>query len=87
MSGSGTVQNCRVIRSTDNGATWSSPSVIAILGVDKNWIAADQTSGPYANYLYTVMTASSGGNFKQKLLTMVLRLHKPVTLPLKVYQE
>jgi hypothetical protein len=64
MSGSGTVQNCRVIRSTDNGATWAA-SVIGILGVDKNWMAADQTSGPYANYLYTVMTASSGGNFNR----------------------
>ena len=64
MSGSGGVQNCRVIRSIDNGTTWSA-SVIGILGVDKNWIAADQTSGPYANYLYTVMTASSGGNFNR----------------------
>jgi hypothetical protein len=65
MSGSGTIQNCRVIRSTNNGTTWLSPSVIAITGVDKNWMAADQTSGPYANYIYTVMTASSGGNFNR----------------------
>ncbi|MEO8233144.1 MAG: sialidase family protein, partial [Ignavibacteriota bacterium] len=62
MSGSGGVQNCRVIKSTNNGTTWGS-SVIAVLGVDKNWIAADQTSGPYANYLYTVMTDSVGGSF------------------------
>ena len=64
MSGSGSIQNCRIIRSTDNGATWS-PSVIGVLGVDKNWMAADQTSGPYANYIYTTMTGSSGGNFNR----------------------
>ena len=28
--------------------------------MDKNWIAADQTSGPYANYVYTTMTPGSG---------------------------
>ena len=62
MSGSGTIQNCRVIRSTNNGATWGT-SVIAVLGNDKNWIAADQTSGPYANYIYTTMTNSGTGSF------------------------
>lgn len=62
MSGSGTIQNCRVIRSTNNGATWGT-SVIAVLGNDKNWIAADQTSGPYANYIYTTMTNSGAGSF------------------------
>ena len=64
MSGSGGIQNCRVIRSTNNGTTWSA-SVIAVLGVDKNWIAADQTAGPNANNIYTVMTGSSGGNFNR----------------------
>ncbi|MBI4534934.1 MAG: exo-alpha-sialidase, partial [Ignavibacteriae bacterium] len=53
---------CRVIRSTDNGATWTA-AVTAISGVDKNWIAADQTMGPFANYVYTTMTRSGGGNF------------------------
>ena len=62
MSGSGCIQNCRVIRSTDNGTTWGT-SVVAVLGNDKNWIAADQTSGPYANYLYTTMTNSGSGSF------------------------
>lgn len=64
MSGSGTIENCRVIKSTNNGTTWGT-SVIAVLGGDKNWIAADQTSGPYANYIYTTMTATSftAGNF------------------------
>ncbi|MFO7613504.1 MAG: T9SS type A sorting domain-containing protein [Bacteroidales bacterium] len=61
MYGGGTIQGCKVVVSTDNGQTWG-PPVIAIAGVDKNWIAADQTNGPYANYVYTVMTASSGGN-------------------------
>ena len=51
MSGSGSlIENSRVIRSTDNGTTWGA-SVIAVLGNDKNWIAADQTTGPYANYV------------------------------------
>jgi photosystem II stability/assembly factor-like uncharacterized protein len=59
----GNIIGCKVIVSTDNGVTWS-PSVTAIAGVDKNWIAADQTAGPYANYVYTTMTAGSGvGNF------------------------
>ncbi len=63
MSGSGSlIENSRVIRSTDNGTTWGA-SVIAVLGNDKNWIAADQTSGPYANYLYTTMTNSGTGSF------------------------
>lgn len=64
MSGSGGIQNSRVIKSTNNGTTWGT-SVIAVLGGDKNWIAADQTSGPYANYIYSTMTATSfaAGNF------------------------
>ena len=54
----GFVTGGRVLKSTDNGATWGS-SVIAILGGDKCWIAADQTDGPYANYVYVTMTNSS----------------------------
>ncbi len=59
-----TIQGCKVITSQDNGATWGSP-VTAINGGDKNWIAADQTAGPYANYAYTCMTSNSynSGNF------------------------
>jgi photosystem II stability/assembly factor-like uncharacterized protein len=52
----GNIIGCKVIRSTDNGATWSA-AVTSISGADKNWIAADQTSGPYANYVYTTMTS------------------------------
>lgn len=59
----GGITGCRVIRSTDNGTTWGTP-VHAINGVDKNWIAADQSAGPYSNYVYCVFTAGSGnGNF------------------------
>ncbi|MFH1937338.1 MAG: T9SS type A sorting domain-containing protein, partial [Bacteroidota bacterium] len=62
MYGSGGVQGCKVAVSSDNGTTWG-PITTAIYGVDKNWIAADQTAGPYANYVYTVMTRNGGGNF------------------------
>ena len=62
MYGASSIQGCVVIKSTDNGATWGS-GVIAIAGVDKNWITCDQTNGPYANYVYTCMTNSSTGNF------------------------
>ncbi len=55
----GSVSGCKVIKSTDNGATWTS-AVTSVAGNDKNWIACDQTSGPYANYVYTCMTP---GNF------------------------
>ncbi len=62
MYGSSSIQGALVIRSSDNGATWTSP-VVAVSGVDKCWLAADQTSGPYANYVYATMTGSGGGNF------------------------
>ena len=53
----GGIAGCKVIVSTNNGQTWSA-AVTSIAGGDKNWIAADQTSGPYANYVYTTMTRS-----------------------------
>jgi PKD repeat protein len=56
------IQGCKVVKSTDNGQTWG-PAVIAINGNDKNWIACDQTAGPYANYVYTTMTNSGSGRF------------------------
>ncbi|MFN0157181.1 MAG: hypothetical protein ACKVRP_03805 [Bacteroidota bacterium] len=58
----GPILGCKVMVSSNNGTTWS-PSLTAIDGVDKNWIACDQTAGPFANYVYTGMTASGGGNF------------------------
>ena len=57
----GGITGCKVIKSTDNGTTWSA-SVTSVSGRDKNWIAADQTSGPYANYIYTTMTGPSTGS-------------------------
>jgi len=53
------IQGCKVIVSTNNGATWSAAQT-SVAGNDKNWMAADQTTGPYANYIYTTMTP---GNF------------------------
>ncbi len=48
-----------VVRSTNNGVNWAT-GVSGNVGNDKNWIAADQTNGPYANYIYGAMTP---GNF------------------------
>ncbi|MEI7726255.1 MAG: T9SS type A sorting domain-containing protein [Bacteroidota bacterium] len=63
----GNIAGCKVIASTDNGVTWG-PSVTAIAGNDKNWIACDQTSGPYANYVYTTMTnGGPPGNFARSM--------------------
>ncbi|MFO7526771.1 MAG: T9SS type A sorting domain-containing protein [Ignavibacteriaceae bacterium] len=63
MSMYGGITGCRVIRSTDNGNTWGTP-VHAINGIDKNWIAADQSAGPYSNNIYCVFTGGGGnGNF------------------------
>lgn len=60
----GNITNAKVIVSTDNGQTWSA-GANAISGGDKNWMAADQTSGPFANYVYASMTNTSftGQNF------------------------
>lgn len=62
MYGSGSPQGCKVAVSNNNGTSWSTPT-IAIYGNDKNWIAADQTAGPYSNYVYATMTSNGGGNF------------------------
>jgi hypothetical protein len=66
QNSSGAIQGCKVIPSTTNGATWGT-SVTGITGNDKNWIACDQTSGPYANYIYTVMTNNGQGNFARSM--------------------
>jgi hypothetical protein len=62
MYGTSGILGCKVIKSTNNGATWSA-GITAIAGNDKNWITCDQTSGPYANYVYTTMTNNGVGNF------------------------
>lgn len=61
MTGSGSITGCKVATSTNFGSDWNT-AVTAVNGVDKNWIAADQTGGSYSNYIYTTMTGSSGGN-------------------------
>ncbi|MBS1518129.1 MAG: T9SS type A sorting domain-containing protein [Bacteroidetes bacterium] len=43
------------IKSTDGGVSWLTP-VSANVGNDKNWIAADQSGGPYSNNVYGTMT-------------------------------
>ncbi|MGA9115403.1 MAG: sialidase family protein [Bacteroidota bacterium] len=60
----GSIIGCKTMVSTNNGASWSA-SATSVDGVDKNWIACDQTRGPFANYAYTTMTASGGGNFSR----------------------
>ena len=63
----GSISGCKVLASTNNGVTWG-PSITAIAGNDKNWIACDQTSGPYANYVYTTMTnGGPPGNFARSM--------------------
>ena len=64
MYGSGTIQGCKVAVSGNNGQNWSSV-VTAIAGVDKNWLCADQTGGPYSNNVYCTMTSNGGGNFSR----------------------
>jgi hypothetical protein len=56
------ITGCYVAVSSNGGVNWASP-VWAVNGNDKNWIAADQTGGPYANYVYTTMTNSGTGSF------------------------
>lgn len=45
----------RIITSTNNGQNWLTPTN-GNVGNDKNWIAADQTGGPFKNNVYSVMT-------------------------------
>ncbi len=61
MYGASSILGVKVAMSSNNGQTWSTP-VNANSGVDKNWLAADQTSGPFSNRLMGVMTANSGGS-------------------------
>ncbi len=57
-----TIAGAKVIMSSDNGVTWGT-AVTAVSGIDKCWLACDQTNGPYANYVYACMTNNSGGSF------------------------
>lgn len=62
----GNITGTKVIKSTDNGVTWGAP-VTATNGNDKNWIACDQTNGPYANYVYATMTNNGSGYFSRSI--------------------
>src|SRR4030095_4394506 len=62
MTGSGTtITGTKVARSTDGGFNWAGV-VAANSGNDKNWFCADQTAGPYSNYLYSTMTNGASCN-------------------------
>ena len=52
-----------VYNSTNGGQTYSAP-VLSVSGNDRNTMAADQTNGPYSNYLYAAITP---GNFARSL--------------------
>lgn len=48
-----------VYRSTNNGATWTSP-VLSVSGNDRNTLAGEMSgTGPYANYVYAAITPGS----------------------------
>ena len=57
----GGITGTKLAKSTNGGANWI--NVISFnTGNDKNWIAVDQTNGPYKNYIYGTMTP---GNVKR----------------------
>jgi len=63
MTGTGTtITGTRIAKSTTSGYSWVSV-VPGNSGNDKNWLCADQTGGPYANYIYSTMTNFSSCNF------------------------
>lgn len=51
----------KIAKSTNGTVSWSSV-VNANAGNDKNWIAADQTGGPYKGHIYSAMTNGSSCN-------------------------
>jgi hypothetical protein len=51
------ITGCWAAKSSNNGQSWIYTNVTCVSGNDKNWIAADQTAGPYSNYVYCTMTA------------------------------
>lgn len=61
MYGNGSsIFGTQIAVSTNNGLTWTYTTGNS--GNDKNWIAADQSAGPYSNYVYTTMTNGSSCN-------------------------
>ena len=51
----------KIAKSTDGTVTWSNVAN-GNAGNDKNWIAADQTGGPYRTHIYSAMTNGSSCN-------------------------
>lgn len=60
LSGSSII-GTKVAKSTTGSISWI-PAVQANSGNDKNWIAADQTGGPYRTHIYSAMTNGSSCN-------------------------
>lgn len=56
----GSVSGTYVARSTDNGASWQTTT--GCTGFDRENICADQTGGPFANYVYCGETTSGGAS-------------------------
>lgn len=54
-----------IAKSTNNGQSWLFANVTGNTGNDKNWIACDQTAGPYANFVYGSMTNGSQASFSR----------------------
>ena len=52
-----------IYRSSNGGATYG-PPILSVSGNDRNTLAADQTNGPYSNYLYAAITP---GNFSRSI--------------------
>ncbi|MBN8586203.1 MAG: T9SS type A sorting domain-containing protein [Ignavibacteria bacterium] len=51
----------KIAKSTDGTVTWSNVAN-GNAGNDKNWIAADQTGGPYKDHIYSAMTNGASCN-------------------------
>jgi len=49
-----------VYNSTNGGQTYG-PAILSVAGHDRNTIAADQTNGPYSNYLYAAISSGATG--------------------------
>ena len=58
----GPVNGTWVVKSTNNGLTWGA-AIAGCTGNDRENISADQTAGPYANFVYCGETTSGGASF------------------------
>lgn len=58
----GSVSASWVIKSTNNGQSWGS-AVQSCTGVDRETMSIDQSTGPYAGYIYCGETSGSGASF------------------------